>query len=107
LILKTRPNEKFISAGQRWMIFTGIVWPCFAGLALTGEPLLRVLGDNIGIYIILGIFMAIFATAMVLYDRLPDRFIIPVGVIGWILTIILAMGLVLWAYSGVFKVLKL
>jgi hypothetical protein len=101
--IKYGSNEKLIGAGQRWMIFTGIIWPCLAILACAFEPLVHIFGDKVGCYIALGIMMAIFATFMILYDHAPKRIIIPIGVIGWILTFILAMGLVFWACSGILK----
>jgi hypothetical protein len=96
-------NEKLIGAGQHWMIFAGIIWPCFAALACAFEPLLHIFGDNVGPYVALGIMMVILATIMILYDRVPKRFIIPIGIIGWMLTFILAIGLVFWTCSGILK----
>jgi hypothetical protein len=96
-------NEKLIGAGQHWMIFAGIIGPCLAALACAFEPLVQIFGDNVGCYVALGIMMAIFATIMILYDHVPKRFIIPIGIIGWMLTFILAMGLVFWACSGILK----
>jgi len=104
---KYGPNEKFIGGGQRWMIFSGAIWPLLAALFCVFEPLNHIFGNSAGSYVALGIMMAIFVAAMVLYDRLPKRLIISIGVIGWILTFILAIGLVLWVYSGIFRMLKI
>jgi hypothetical protein len=105
--IKYGTKEKLIGGGQRWMIFSGAIWPLLAVLFCVFEPLDHIFGDSVGSYVALGILMAIFVAAMVLYDRLPNRFIIPVGIVGWILTLIIAIGLVLWVYSGIFRMLKI
>lgn len=90
-------EEKYVGFRGRYMIYSGVpifiialVSPCF-------ERLLDRLGTATGAYVFLGLAMVILAVSLGLYDRIPAKFIVPIGVIGWLLT----LSMILW--FGVFK----
>ena len=86
-------EKKYIGKGGRVQIYFGA--PMFVIAACTPilERLSHILGNRIAIYVYLGFALAIIAVSLFLYDRIPERFIIPVGIIGWLLVVVLAFGL--------------
>jgi hypothetical protein len=66
----------------------------FAALSLLFERLAQIVGEKAVAYVALGIALIIVAMSLVLYNRIPERFIIPVGIIGWLLIVLLAFGLI-------------
>jgi hypothetical protein len=58
------------------------------------EQLPRPFGEKYFVYVALGIVLAITAVSLFLYDRIPKRFIIPIGIVGWMLI----LSLVIWFF---------
>ena len=56
------------------------------------ERLLNRLGTETGTYVALGAALAVIAASLFLYDRIPAKYIIPIGIIGWLLT----LSMVVW-----------
>ena len=93
---QARLEKKYIRPSDRVRIYLGA--PMFIG-AVISIPLLE---RNLNMYVWLGIFLAIIALSLFIHDRLPQRSIIPIGIIGWLLTIMfgLAYG---FGFLGGFK----
>lgn len=64
------------------------------------EKLLNLFGNQTGAYIGLGIALAIIAASLFLYDRIPRRFIIPIGIAGWLLVFLMAIGWSIYEAGG-------
>jgi hypothetical protein len=86
---KTRAaiEKKYVGRRGRFRIYFAVpmlvtVW----FLILFGK--LFSFGTERGTYIGLGIFMAIVALSLFLYDRIPARLIIPISIIAWLLLIL-------------------
>ncbi len=75
----------------RYIIFAG------TGMALMGvctfmfKPLERVSGENLLPYAILGLVMASTFGTLFFYNRCPKRLVIPIGLVGWLLTFLLLL----------------
>jgi len=87
-------EKKYIGLGGRVKIFLGAPVFVMALLARFFEGLLDKVGAAMGAYIALGIALVIIAVSLVLYDRIPAKFIIPIGIIGWMLT----LSMILWFF---------
>lgn len=85
-------EKRCVGRRGRLQIYLGA--PLFVVNAAT--PLLDVLshhyGDRIAIYGFFGFFLAVMAVSLFLYDRIPEKFIIPIGIVGWLLIVLLAVG---------------
>ncbi len=80
-------DEKYIGPGGRFFIFSGVPTFGVAVLVCIQEPLIRAVGLKASICIGLGMVMAFYSISMFLSNYIPKRFIIPLGIIGWILTL--------------------
>ena len=82
-------DRKYVGPGGRWRIYFGL--PLFVCVLLT--PLFKRLpplfGEKYFIYVALGIVLAVVSMSMVLYGRIPKRFVVPIGIICWMLTLLL------------------
>ena len=58
----------------------------------SAKPRLNVFRSNADIYACLAFVLVIVAASLFLRDRIPKRFIVPIGIIGWLLTVLLAVG---------------
>lgn len=99
LVVKAAPKtrgkieRKFIgSTGDRLRIYFGAPLFVIAVSSVFFERLLRMVGVSTGVYIALGIALAIIAGSLSLYDRTPQKYIIPIGIVGWLLCVMLAFG---------------
>jgi len=95
-VAKTDPEteeaieRKYIGRSGRMKIYVGAPMAVMAGLTfLFGESFLNKVGDATGAYLGLGIFLVILAMSLFLHDRIPEKFIIPIGIIGWLLILLL------------------
>lgn len=95
-------RKKYIRRSDRVRIYFGAPMFVIAISVPLLEPLTRLVGTSAGAYIWLGIALAIIALSLFIHDRLPDRSIIPIGIIGWLLTILLAIGMGLYML-GIFR----
>jgi len=97
-------EDKYVGFWGRVKIYLGA--PVFimaaTGVLTPAEKLLtRALGDNVATYVTLGIILVVIAMSLVLYDHTPKNLIVPIGVIGWLLT----LALIVWFFffgPGVF-----
>jgi hypothetical protein len=81
--------KKYVGQTGRLKIYFGapiFIMAAIARLTPLFGALERNVGPNIAPYIMLGIALIILAAAWALYDHIPQRFIIPIGIIGWMLT---------------------
>lgn len=87
-------ERKYIRSSDRLRIYFG--FPVFFIALLTPlfERLPRLVGEKYFIYVTLGIALAVIALSLVLFDRIPKRFIVPIGIIGWMLT----LSLIAWFF---------
>jgi len=76
-----------IGSFGRWWIFSGASMFVMA-LAMSKWPLLDyIFGQKASPYVFLGICGIVTIISLVLYDYIPKRLVIPIGIIGWILTL--------------------
>jgi hypothetical protein len=98
---KEEIEKKYVGLGGRLQIFLGAPVFVMALLVRFFERLLDKAGGSTGAYVALGIILVMVAVSLVLYDRIPAKLIIPIGVIGWMLT----FSMMLWFFlfrSGAF-----
>lgn len=83
-------EERYVGARGRMSIYFGV--PVFVVVLLA--PLLSMLGNVVGqnadIYVDLGVALVVIALSLVLYDHIPKRFVVLLGVISWLLTLSVA-----------------
>ena len=53
------------------------------------KPIERISGEKALPYVIVGIVMAVILVDRYFYERCPRRLVIPIGVIGWLVTFLL------------------
>ena len=83
---------RFVRRGDRLRIYGGAPFAVSIGLFFLLLPHLeRIVGSDVGPYVALGVFLAIQALGLFLYDRIPPKYIIPIGVIGWLLIVAAAV----------------
>jgi hypothetical protein len=109
-VAKTDPRtektieDKYVGFWGRVKIYLGA--PIFimvaTGMLTPVEKLLtHALGDNVATYVMLGIVLMVIAVSLFLYDYTPKKLVVPIGVIGWLLT----LALIIWFFffgPGVF-----
>lgn len=95
---KAKIEEKYVSGrGGRARIYNTL--PIYFGgpmlIIAISIPLIDrltpILGIRSAVYVHLGFVLAILATSLFVYDRIPKKLIIPIGIIGWLLTLLLAV----------------
>lgn len=89
-------EKKYVGLGGRIQIYMGV--PIFF-IAIFVAPffdkLITKFGSATGSYMELGMMLVILAVCLYLYARIPEKIIIPIGIIGWILT----LAIILWHCS--------
>jgi tryptophan-rich sensory protein len=75
----------------RYIIFAGTGMVFMAVCTFMFKPLARVSGEKLLPYVILGLGMASIFGTLFFYDRCPKRLIIPIGLVGWLLTFLLLL----------------
>jgi len=90
---KAKIDERYVGDGGRFRIYLGAPLSIFAFfLMFLFEPLLNKLGTVAGAWTAWGIFVVIAALGFAAYDRVPKRWLVPLGVIGWLLTVASLVG---------------
>ena len=85
-------NEKYpsgIGPAGRWLIFSGIplaFWALFFALTEPHHALERAVGENVYPYLVVGVLSVLVIAGKILYERFPKRWVIPLGIVGWVLT---------------------
>ena len=90
-------NEKYpykVGQAGRWMIFAGVPSIGMAVVTCAQDSLNHSVGQRAFPYVVVGIVGLSFVLSMAVYHRLPKWLIIPIGIIGWILT----FSLVCWYF---------
>ena len=91
-LFKPRPNDAQMAVEQKYIgfgnisIYSGV--PAFS-LVLLGpifEPLARRFGNTAAPIIFLLAWLVLVALSLALYDWLPRRLVMPLGLLGWVLT---------------------
>lgn len=62
----------------------------------------QLLDNQLGAYAFIGLFMLIVTVSLLLYHHIPPRFILPIGIIGWLLTLVLALGFLFYTLRSPF-----
>ena len=67
-------------------------------IVAVGSPLIlgrltHILGDRGAAYVWLGFVAVVLVGSYIIRDHIPERFIIPIGIIGWLLVVLGAIGL--------------
>ncbi len=87
-------ERKYVGLGGRLRIYLGFPFFVMALLTSLLGQLPRLVGEKYFVYVALGIVLAITAVSLFLYDRIPKRFIVPIGIVGWMLT----LSLIIWFF---------
>ena len=66
------------------------------------ESWTHLLDSQLGAYAFIGLLMLIVTVSFLLYNHISPRFILPVGIIGWLLTLILALGFLVYTLRSPF-----
>jgi hypothetical protein len=91
-------NRSFdVGSGGRFMIFSGAGMVFIALSMYLLKPLERVAGEKALPYVIVGMVMVNVVLVMYFYARCPKKFIIPIGVTGWLIAFLLIF---LWNWFG-------
>jgi|SRR5450756_113561 len=86
-------NKKYphgISPMGRWLIFAGIPMAAGALFFALSEPhhaLEHAVGAKLFPYILAGVPTTLMVGGMVLYDHFPKRLVVPLGIIGWVISV--------------------
>jgi hypothetical protein len=91
---KRKVQKRFVGRGSRMQIYFGV--PAF--IVAFGSPLIlsrltHILGDRGAAYVWLGFVAVVLVVSYIIRDHIPERFIIPIGIIGWLLVVLGAIGL--------------
>jgi hypothetical protein len=96
---KTRQKigKRFVGRGGQMQIYFGA--PMF--IVAVGTPLIlgrltHTLGDRGAAYVWLGFIAVVLVASYIIRDHIPERFIIPIGIIGWLLVVLGAIGLCIY-----------
>lgn len=90
---------RFVRRRDRLGIYSGA--PHAVGMALACllfPHLERAVGFAVAPYVALGVILAIEGLGLFLYDRISPEYIIPIGVVGWLL---LVAGAVVFGFSSI------
>jgi hypothetical protein len=86
-------EKKYVGVGGRAQIYSGAFMFLIAVLGkMFFEKLINAAGTATGTWIAFGIAAAIFVAGLVSYDHVPAKIAIPIGIIGWLLT----LSMILW-----------
>jgi hypothetical protein len=83
-------EKKFIGRRGAISIYGGIPMFLLVLLSPAFEPLARTFGNTAAPCIFLASFLVFVGFSLFLYDRIPTRCVIPLGLVGWVLTFTLA-----------------
>jgi hypothetical protein len=83
---------KYVGRRGEMKIYLGFPMLLFVATMPFSQRISHLLGTNHVEYVTLGLLMASVAIGLFLYDRIPRRFIVPVGIISWFLIIIGALA---------------
>jgi hypothetical protein len=90
LAVQERVEKKYVGGTGRLKIYLGA--PAFiSGLIIISFNKLLHFEDGKGPYLGLGICLAIVALSLFVYDRIPAKLIIPIGIVGWLLIVAYAV----------------
>jgi hypothetical protein len=85
-------EKKYVGAGGQFYIYFGAPMFVFTVLAFRfGERFLNKVGTATGAYLGLGIFLAVLTISLILQNHIPKKFIVPIGIIGWLLILLSAV----------------
>lgn len=87
-------ERKNVGFGERMRIYLGFPFFVMALLTPLFRQLPQLVGEKYFIYVALGIVLVIIAVSLFLYDRISKRFIVPIGIVGWMLT----LSLIIWFF---------
>jgi len=83
-----------ISEGARRMIFGGVPTLCLAAFMFKGETVAHAVGERAFPYVFFAVLAAYILGGYILYQCVPKRLVIPLGIAGWLT----ALSLVLWLF---------
>ena len=86
-------ERKYVSTAGLANIFLGVpVFFIFLTIMMAYDPLARRVGERFAPYCLLGIITGIVSAGLILRDHIPRRLQLPIGLLGWLLTI----GFLFW-----------
>ena len=86
-------NEKYpygLGVFGRWIIFWGASMFFLLLVAVNHKSLTQIFGPKLDSYVLLGVAVILWVISSIFFDRLPQKFALIIGIIGWILTFSLA-----------------
>jgi hypothetical protein len=83
-----------ISEGARRMIFGGVPTLCLAASMYKGEAIAHAVGEKAFPYVLFAVLAAYILGGYILYRFVPKRYVMPLGIAGWLTT----FSLVLWLF---------
>lgn len=85
-------ERKYVGPGGRMRIFIGAPFSLFIVLSIASfDRLGQMFGTKTAVYILFGVFLAMVFASMILFDRIPSKYVIPIGIAGWTLLLALAL----------------
>jgi hypothetical protein len=95
LFQQEQVEEKYFVYGSwasmgSWLIFLDIPVSLVVLSSPAYDPLGRTVGQDTAVYVALVIALAIFATCLIVCDRIPHRLVVRLGLVGWAITLMLA-----------------
>ena len=79
-------RSKNLGPAGQWMIFAGAPSVAMALVTCAQDSLVRAVGQGAFPYVVVAIVGASFVFSMAVYRRVPPRRVIPIGIVGWMLT---------------------
>jgi len=94
---RRKVQERFIGRRAQMQIYSGV--PVF--IVAIGTPLLLgrlapILGDRVAAYVWLGFVAVVLVLSFIIRDHIPERLLIPIGIIGWLMLVLAAIGLCIY-----------
>ncbi|MEI6194986.1 MAG: hypothetical protein WCS42_11730 [Verrucomicrobiota bacterium] len=79
-----------IGPAGRWLIFAGMpmaVWAVFFAISEPHHALEHAVGAKVFPFVLAGVPAAAMIGGMVLYGHFPKKLVIPLGIVGWIISV--------------------
>lgn len=86
---KTR-QPRMVSRRDSWLIFSGIPFSVLAIYSvMVGPSEHQLVGQNAEPYVVFFVPALIVIIAMLVFNHFPKRLVVPLGIIGWIITFVI------------------
>jgi len=94
---RRKVQKRFVGRGAQMQIYSGVpVFIVAIGTSLLLGRLAPILGDRVAAYVWLGFVAVVLVLSFIMRDHIPERLLIPIGIIGWLLLILGAIRLCIY-----------